>query len=154
RLLDQEVVKDMAKTAPGVKFNPIQIIRFGHFVRVSFKTAMQSLIDIHSSLDAWYSMAMATRRHQLSFPVFVDQSDPYLEATSLYHLLLPKAVAYDVRLDKDTNFLFLTGANMAGKSTFIRSVGVVGLLAHLGMGGPAKGMRLTLFGGIPSKINV
>ncbi|HET6254285.1 MAG TPA: DNA mismatch repair protein MutS [Puia sp.] len=154
RLLDQEVLQAMAKISPGVKFNPIQIIHYGHFVRVRFKTAMQSLIEIHSRLDAWYSMAMATRRFQLSFPVFVDQADPYLEATSLYHLLLPQAVAYDVRLDKDANFLFLTGANMAGKSTFIRSVGVVVFLAHLGMGVPAASMRLSLFDGILSNINV
>ena len=154
RLLDQDVLQAMAKTAPGVKLSPIQIIHYGHFVRLRFKTAMQSLIEIHSRLDAWYSMAMATRRFQLSFPVFVDQAEPYLEATSLYHLLLPQAVAYDVRLDKDTNFLFLTGANMAGKSTFIRAVGVVVFLSHLGMGVPAASMRLSLFDGILSNINV
>ena len=154
RLLDQEVLQAMAKTAPGVKLNPIQIIHYGHFVRIRFKAAMQSLIEIHSRLDAWYSMAMATRRYQLTFPVFVGQTEPYLEATSLYHLLLPQAVAYDVRLDQNANFLFLTGANMAGKSTFIRSVGVTVFLAHLGMGVPATAMKLSLFDGILSNINV
>ncbi len=154
RLLDQEVLQAMAKNAPGVKLSQIQIIYYGHFVRLRFKTAMRSLIEIHSRLDAWYSMAMATRRFQLSFPVFVDQAEPYLEATALYHLLLPQAVSYDVRLDKDANFLFLTGANMAGKSTFIRAVGVVVFLSHLGMGVPAATMRLSLFDGILSNINV
>ncbi|HXB35256.1 MAG TPA: hypothetical protein VNV35_17625 [Puia sp.] len=154
RLLEQEVLQAMAKTTPGIKLNPIQIIYYGQFVRLRFKTAMQSLIEIHSRLDAWYSMAMATRRFQLSFPVFVDQAEPYLEATALYHLLLPQAVSYDVRLDKDANFLFLTGANMAGKSTFIRAVGVVVFLSHLGMGVPAATMRLSLFDGILSNINV
>jgi DNA mismatch repair protein MutS len=154
RLLDQEVLQAMAKNAPGVKLSQIQIIYYGHFVRLRFKTAMRSLIEIHSRLDAWYSMAMATRRFQLSFPVFVDQAEPYLESTALYHLLLPQAVSYDVRLDKDANFLFLTGANMAGKSTFIRAVGVVVFLAHLGMGVPAATMRLSLFDGILSNINV
>jgi DNA mismatch repair ATPase MutS len=154
RLLDQDVLQSLAKTMPGVKMNPIQIIHYGHYVRVRFKTAMQSLIEIHSRLDAWYSMAMATRRYQLSFPVFVDQEDPFLEVSSLYHLLLPKPVSYDIRLERETNFLFLTGANMAGKSTFIRSVGAVVFLAHLGMGVPAKSMRLSLFDGILSNINV
>ena len=154
KLLDQEVLHAMAKTTPGAKLNPIQIIHYGHFVRLRFKTAMQSLIEIHSRLDAWYSMAMATRRYNLAFPDFVDQAEPYLEATSLYHLLLPQAVAYDVSLDAENNFLFLTGANMAGKSTFIRSVGVVVFLAHLGMGVPATSMKLSLFDGILSNINV
>lgn len=154
RLLDQDILRSLEKTDPKVKLNPIQVIHYGYYIRRQFKTAMQSLIDIHNRLDAWYSMAMATRRYRLSFPVFLDQEDPYLEASSLYHLLLPDPVAYDVRLDRETNFQFLTGANMAGKSTYIRSVGVVVFLAHLGMGVPAKSMRLSLFDGILSNINV
>lgn len=152
--LDQDVLAALGKLEPGLKLNPIQVIHYGNFVRHQFKTSMQSLIEIHSRLDAWYSMAMAVRRYQLSFPVFVEQEDPFFEASSLYHLLLPAPIAYDVQLDRDTNFLFLTGANMAGKSTFIRSVGVVVFLAHLGMGVPAKSMRLSLFDGILSNINV
>jgi len=152
--LEQDVLQALGKLQAGVKLNPIQVIYYGNFVRNRFKTAMQSLIEIHSRLDAWYSMAMAMRHYRLSFPDFVDQDDPYFEASSLYHLLLPAPVAYNVRLDRNTNFLFLTGANMAGKSTFIRSVGVVVFLAHLGMGVPATAMRLSLFDGILSNINV
>lgn len=154
KLLDQEIVQSLGKMEPGKKPHPIQVIHYGNFVRYRFKTAMQSLIEIHSRLDAWYSMAMAMKRYQLSLPSFRDSEDPFFEATGLYHLLLPAPVAYDVHLDKNTNFLFLTGANMAGKSTFIRSVGVVVFLAHLGMGVPAKSMRLSLFDGILSNINV
>jgi DNA mismatch repair protein MutS len=154
RLMDEDVLHQLAKTESGVKLNPMQVIYFGHYIRHRFKMAMGSLIDIHNRLDAWYSMATAIQRHQLSFPVFLEQEDPYLEADRLYHLLLPHPVAYDVKLDRNANFVFLTGANMAGKSTFIRSVGVVVFLAHLGMGVPAKAMRLTLFDGILSNINV
>jgi DNA mismatch repair ATPase MutS len=154
RLLDQDILHQLAKTGSGTKLTPVQVIYFGHFIRQRFKTAMVSLIDIHNRLDAWFSMATAVQRYQLSFPVFLEQQDPYLEAERLYHLLLPKPVSYDIRLDQNTNFVFLTGANMAGKSTFIRSVGAVVFLAHLGMGVPAKSMRLTLFDGILSNINV
>lgn len=154
RQLDQDVLQGLANLEAGVKPNPIQVIYYGNFIRTRFKSSMLALIEIHSRLDAWYSMAMAVRRYKLSFPVFVEQDDPFFEATSLYHLLLPAPVAYDIRLDQTTNFLFLTGANMAGKSTFIRSVGVVVFLAHLGMGVPATSMRLSLFDGILSNINV
>lgn len=43
---------------------------------------------------------------------------------------------------------------MAGKSTFIRAIGVAVFLAHLGMGVPAAGLRLSLIDGILSNINV
>jgi DNA mismatch repair ATPase MutS len=57
-------------------------------------------------------------------------------------------------MDPHSNFFFLTGANMAGKSTFIKSVGAALFLAHLGMGVPADKMRISLFDGILSNINV
>jgi DNA mismatch repair ATPase MutS len=154
RLLDEDVLHQLAKTSSATKLNPVQVVYFGHYIRHRFKTAVVSLIDIHNRLDAWFSMATAMQRYQLSFPTFLEQEDPYLEAERLYHLLLPKPIAYDIRLDRNTNFVFLTGANMAGKSTFIRSVGVVVFLAHLGMGVPAKSMQLTIFDGILSNINV
>ena len=43
---------------------------------------------------------------------------------------------------------------MAGKSTLIKSVGSSVFLAHIGMGVPAVHMKLTLFGGLLSNINV
>ena len=61
---------------------------------------------------------------------------------------------YDLEMDPSHNFLFLTGANMAGKSTLIKSLGSAVFLAHIGMGVPAQSMRLTLFDGLLSNINV
>ena len=153
-LLDHEVLHSLAKTPQGVRLNPVQVVYYGFYIRERFKTPMQSLIQVYNRLDAWYSMATAAKKYNFSYPVFLEREDPYLEIRSLYHLLLPEPVAYDVILDQATNFLFLTGANMAGKSTFIRSVGVVAFLAHLGMGVPAASMRLSLFDGILSNINV
>ena len=43
---------------------------------------------------------------------------------------------------------------MAGKSTFIKSIGIAVLLAHCGMGVPAKNMQLSFFDGLLSNINV
>lgn len=58
------------------------------------------------------------------------------------------------QMNPEHNFLFLTGANMAGKSTLIKSVGAAVFLAHIGMGVPAAKMKLTLFDGLLSNINV
>ena len=154
KLLDNEVLQSLARTEPGARLHAIQVIHYGYHIRERLKTPMQGLIDIYSRLDAWYSMAMAVRKYHLSFPTFSSGEEPFMEVRSLYHLLLPTPVSYDVLLDRSTNFLFLTGANMAGKSTFIRAVGVSVFLAHLGMGVPAAAMRLSLFDGILSNINV
>jgi len=153
-MLDSDVLQSLARTAPGVRLNPIQVVHYGYHIRERSKSLMQGLIEIYSKLDAWYSMAMAVKKYRLAIPTFTRSEDPFMEVSSLYHILLPTPVAYDVQLDRSTNFLFLTGANMAGKSTFIRAVGVSVFLAHLGMGVPAASMRLSLFDGILSNINV
>ena len=68
--------------------------------------------------------------------------------------MLQNPTAYDLVLKPEQNFLFLTGANMAGKSTLIKAVGSSVFMAHIGLGVPAKKMKLTLFDGLLTNINV
>ena len=105
---------------------------------------MLDLVVLYAQIDAWYGMARAVQKYELVFPDFVQNDEPVIEAKGLYHLLVQQPVAYDVVLNQKTNFLFLTGANMAGKSTFIKAVGICVYLAHIGMGVPAKNMQLSL----------
>ncbi|MDR3712740.1 MAG: DNA mismatch repair protein MutS [Puia sp.] len=154
RLLEPDPIRSLAETEPGRKPTPSEALYYGHFLRNRFRTATHELIKIYGQLDAWYSMAMANRKYGLCFPEFLDRAEPTIETRGLFHILLPKPVAYDVELDQRHNFMFLTGANMGGKSTFIKAVGTAVFLAHLGMGVPAVAMRLSLFEGILSNINV
>ena len=154
RLLHHATVKRLALRPAGQPFGVQETVAYARFFYHDFRQQTLALIQSYGQLDAWYSMAVANEKLGLSFPEFVRSEDPLIDARGLFHLLLPSPVPYDVRMDPDTNFMFLTGANMAGKSTFIKSVGIAVFLAHLGMGVPARGMRLTLFEGILSNIQV
>ncbi len=127
---------------------------FAAHMRNRQKPKVVELMDIYYRLDAWYSMAVAVKKYNLCFPEFVEQDRALFSAKGLYHILLQKPVPYDLNMHPDHNFLFLTGANMAGKSTLIKSVGSSAFLAHIGMGVPAQEMKLTLFHGLISNINV
>lgn len=131
-----------------------KVLYFAVNVRVNHKIEVQELIDLYSRLDAWHSMAFAIKKYNLHFPQFIDSEHPYIQAKGLYHLLLHSPVPYNLQMSPEHNFLFLTGANMAGKSTLIKSVGAAVFLAHIGMGVPAGEMSLTLFDGLISNINV
>jgi DNA mismatch repair ATPase MutS len=144
----------LAKRDPALKFTLNENIFYGYHLRVTYRNAVQELMEIFSRLEAWYSMAVAVKTYDLKFPEFIEQEQPYLQAEGLYHVLLQRPVAYDLVMDPDQNFVFLTGANMAGKSTLIKSVGAAVFLAHIGMGIPARYMKLTLFDGLLSNINV
>lgn len=154
KLLAGDAFRIVTKHAKVTELSVPQQLELAQYLRYSFKQNMFSLLDIHAQLDAWYGMAITVKKESLVFPTFIDSPHPLLEAKGLYHILLPKPVPYDVVLTPAANFLFLTGANMAGKSTFIKSVGAAVFLAHVGMGVPAQSMQLTLFNGMLSNINV
>lgn len=154
QILKHPPLQRLAATVKNEKFSARQNLYYGYFFRGPYRNNTLELIDIFSRLDAWYSMAVAVKTYNLSFPEFVEQDNPLVEARQLYHILIANPVPYDLQMNPEHNFLFLTGANMAGKSTLIKSVGSAVFLAHIGMGVPAASMKLTLFDGLLSNINV
>ncbi|MBC8034944.1 MAG: DNA mismatch repair protein MutS [Chitinophagaceae bacterium] len=153
-LIKSRVMQKLGETNRGDALDARQVIYFGNYLRYHFKTEMNELIHIFGRLDAWYAMAAAVEKYHLCFPDFIESPHPHIEADRLYHILLPAPVSYDIRMNEHNNFIFLTGANMAGKSTFIKAIGASVYLAHIGMGVPAESMQLTMFNGILSNINV
>jgi DNA mismatch repair protein MutS len=153
-LLKEGPLRKLSETEKGRVFSSRENLYFGYYLRGRYRSGTLELIDIFSRLDAWYSMALAVKTYKLTFPEFVEQDKPLVDAIGLYHILIPNPIAYDMQMNPEHNFLFLTGANMAGKSTLIKSVGAAVFLAHIGMGVPASRMKLTLFDGLISNINV
>ncbi|MFM2137895.1 MAG: hypothetical protein RJA57_202 [Bacteroidota bacterium] len=153
-LLREEPLHKLSLIQEGQRLTTRQNLYFGFHLRGRYRTNTQELIDIFSRFDAWYSMAMAVKTYRLCFPAFTEGAGPVVEAEGLYHLLLNDPVSYDLKMDAGTNFLFLTGANMAGKSTLIKAVGSAVFLAHIGMGVPARQLNLSRFDGLLSNINV
>ncbi|HWJ92654.1 MAG TPA: hypothetical protein VNR87_16165 [Flavisolibacter sp.] len=153
-ILKEEALQKLSDRKSGEKLSVQENLYFAFHLRTKYKTDTLELIEIFSRLEAWYSMAMAVKTFDLRFPRFIEQEQPYFHAEGLYHVLLQAPVAYDLQLRPDENFLFLTGANMAGKSTLIKAIGSSVFLAHIGMAVPAKQMQLTVFDGLLSNINV
>src|SRR4029077_21052459 len=54
----------------------------------------------------------------------------------------------------DSNVLFLTGANMAGKATVMKSLGIVLFLARMGFPVAASSMEFSVLDGIYTTINL
>ena len=153
-IIEKDQFAIIQKKEKADELSMVEMLHLANFLRYHYKQNIFELIEIYSQLDAWYAMAMAMDKYDLVFPEFIKGDTPTVNVTGLYHILLSQPVAYDITLDQENNFLFLTGANMAGKSTFIKSVGAAVFLGHIGMGVPAKAMQLTLFDGLLSNINV
>jgi DNA mismatch repair protein MutS len=154
RIVNKEQFAVVDKYKRSEELSNAQKLALAHFIRYGYKHNILDLVVLYAQIDAWYGMAKAVQKFGLVFPDFVQSDEPVIETTGLYHLLVKEPVPYDLVLNQKTNFIFLTGANMGGKSTFIKSVGASVFLAHLGMGVPSKQMKLTFFDGMLSNINV
>ena len=78
------------------------------------------------------------------FPELAEGDTPVYEAEGLAHPLLPRAaaVASDVSLGAEPQLLVVTGSNMSGKTTLLRTVGINAVLALAG--GTVRARRLRL----------
>ena len=74
-----------------------------------------------------------------------SEGDARFEATALGHPLLPRArmVRNDVALSSATPLVIVSGSNMSGKSTFLRTIGINAVLALAGAPVRAASLRLT-----------
>ena len=96
-------------------------------------------------IEALVALAVYTCEHpEDAFPTFTDEA-PFLFAREFAHPLLPRdhAVRNTLKLDRHLQLIVISGPNMAGKSTFIRSVGVNVVLAQAGAPVRAAGMILS-----------
>ena len=130
----------------------------------NYMAQMEEWVDVVSEMDAMVSMADERYNHPEATDAKLVEADAkdgqsassssesmttspkvVFEAKNLYHPFLgAKAVKNDFCID-DGNYYIVTGANMAGKSTFLRSLGVNYILAMAGMPVFADSLRLSRF---------
>lgn len=123
--------------AKGVGRKTWKIMRLDQVFRLYEVKAIDRLLELIYEIDALVSMADATLKHNFVMPLIEDGS-LHSRAEGLIHPLVPNAVANPVLLDQECRALFLTGPNMAGKTTYLRAFATAFYLAHLGMGVPAR----------------
>ncbi len=120
--------------------------------RARYGASVREWISAAAEIEALLSLAIFAREHpEYIFPEFAAKG-PYLEAEALAHpLVLGRAVGNDVKLgnaspregsEAGLRLIIISGPNMAGKSTFTRSVGVNAVLAQAGA--PVRARRMVL----------
>jgi hypothetical protein len=85
-------------------------------------------------------------RPEQPFPEILDTGTRF-EATDIGHPLIPRAqcVSNDIRLDEQTRLILISGSNMSGKSTMLRTIGTSLVLAQIGGSVRAKQLATSVF---------
>lgn len=150
--MEHRLTKDLLKFDKETAFK--EMVQLSFHARREMKANVQQLIGHYALLDAWNGMAMATQENHWHFPELLPQQKVCLTAKGLYHPLLSDAVKYDLSFGEGENFMLLTGANMSGKTTLMRALGISAILAHLGMGVPAEEMKISFLDGVITNMHV
>lgn len=108
--------------------------------------ALSGWLEAVADLEAIASIGLLTfERPSWTFPDLRPQEDAEFSAAELRHPLLPstRAVANDVALGKEAALWIVSGSNMSGKSTLLRSVGLASVLAWAGALIPASQAKIS-----------
>ena len=115
---------------------------------------METLLESIYKLDVYISVSHVAKERGFSYADALPSVQNIIQSTALWHPALIKGIANPMSLHQDKNIIFLTGANMAGKSTFMKAFGIAVYLAHMGFPVAAKDMEFSVRDGLYSSINV
>lgn len=132
----------------------LQVARYDHLLRHVMRRDMEQLLEAVYLLDVLIAVSEVAREKQFGFAHALPENDAVIRLVNLRHPCLEKAVGNDVGVHRNSNLLFLTGANMAGKSTLMKSFGIAVYLAHMGFPVAAAEMEFSVRDGLFTSINV
>jgi DNA mismatch repair ATPase MutS len=154
QLLDHVAFQPALREKPQGKLPYSAITAYDILFRVREYEKIKALLNHIYTLDVYLSVAKVAVKRNFIFPNAVEKNSCRLELKGVYHPELKKPVGNNMSIIRDQNLIFLTGANMAGKSTFLRSVSTALYVAHMGFPVAAKSMTFSVMDGIYTTINL
>ena len=110
---------------------------------------LKTIAKAFSALDVLCSLAFVSKKYDYVRPE-ITESDKPLDIVGGRHPVVERIgkerfIANDALLDCDeNNMLVITGPNMAGKSTYMRQVALITIMAHIGCFVPARSASVPL----------
>ncbi|GEO79496.1 DNA mismatch repair protein MutS [Companilactobacillus mindensis DSM 14500] len=117
---------------------------------------IQGLANIVSQLDVLQSFAVISEEYHYVAPEFIKEHE--LQITNGRHPVVEKVLSNnsyipnDVNFDDKTDILLITGPNMSGKSTYMRQMALIVIMAQIGCFVPADSAKMPIFDHIFTRI--
>ncbi|HIV82578.1 MAG TPA: DNA mismatch repair protein MutS [Candidatus Salinicoccus merdavium] len=116
---------------------------------------LQMTAEMISSLDCLLSYAEVSNTYRLTEP---DFNQDKFEIEEGRHPVVEKVIGEntyvpnDLQMNREDFMYLITGPNMSGKSTYMRQVAIISIMAQMGMFVPAKSATLPVFDAIFTRI--
>ena len=116
---------------------------------------LQEISKVISEIDVLQSFALVAEKYNYVRPNINDNNE--IRLIDSRHPVVEKVikdeyVSNDIIMDKNTSILLITGPNMAGKSTYMRQLGITVIMAQIGCFITAKEGNLPVFDKIFTRI--
>ncbi len=154
---EKTAITVLLQTLPAYKKGKLvhaDIADYDVLFRFRHRDEVQRLLRHLYLLDVYMAVGKVAVERRFVFPLALPREKPVVILDGVYHPHVQHAVGNTVRITPDSNLIFLTGANMAGKSTFMKSLGIALFLAHMGFPVPARRMEFSVMDGIYTTINL
>lgn len=127
---------------------------FDILFRFRARNSIKKLLRHIYYLDVYISIARVAKANNFNYASCFPRRQNQVKIVGVFHPMVKGAVANDLYMPGEKNIIFLTGANMAGKSTLMKSISIALYLAHMGFPVPAKSMEFSAFDAIYTTINL
>lgn len=123
-------------------------------IRNREKEKILAVLGFIYQIDVFISVSQVAVKRKFVFPIPLSRETGKLKIEGVYHPELKQPVPNSLSMERSRNLIFLTGANMAGKSTFLRSFSTAVYIAHMGFPVAATHMEFPVMDGIFTTINL
>ena len=154
RLLSDASLASFLGEPAGGKLPYAKVAEYDVLLRFKQQPVLRQLLRHIYHLDVYIAAAQVAVASGFVFPRALPPGEHTVRLDGVYHPLLKTAVPNTLHITPDSNVLFLTGANMAGKSTFMKSLSIALFLGHMGLPVPAARLEFSVLDGIYTTINL
>ena len=153
-LLLHPALEPIFREKPGSRISFGAVTAYDMLLRGKERDKISAVLQFIYQTDVYISVAQVANKRKFVFPVAHPRGSNILKAEGVYHPELKEPVANDLHMHAGKSVVFLTGANMAGKSTFLRAFSTAVYIAHMGFPVAASSLKFSVMDGVLTTINL
>lgn len=153
-LLRSDQMRQLLSVSVGEELSLKDLFTLDKALSYSLNTSLLKLLELFYELDVAIVVGRVAKERGFCFATACADHEKSVGICGLFHPHILGAVSNDLEITKNKNIFFLTGANMAGKSTLMKSFGIAVYMAHMGFPIAAKNMQFVVQDGMYTSINV
>ncbi|RCH79458.1 Mismatch repair protein msh3, partial [Rhizopus stolonifer] len=117
---------------------------------------LRDVVSCLAQLDCLLSLSITASQTDYVKPTLVQTHEPYIDVIEARHPIIEHLtsnyVSNDIQLGHPHKTLILTGPNMGGKSSYVRQIGLIAMMAQIGSYVPAKSATLGMLDAIYTRM--